>query len=74
MSSRGATSAPRRLRQRLRGRRMRVGDRHEPGFRMVGGVAPVNAADAAGAQNGDPDHVSPRDSVPAQKFGIDIPE
>jgi hypothetical protein len=38
---------------------MRVGHRHKAGAGMAGGVAPVNAADSAGAQNGDPDHVSP---------------
>jgi hypothetical protein len=38
---------------------MRVGHRHEAGIGMIGGVAPVNAADAAGAQNGDPDHLFP---------------
>jgi hypothetical protein len=41
---------------------------------MVGGVAPVNAADAAGAQNGDPDHVSPDGCLPStSKIGIEIP-
>jgi hypothetical protein len=39
---------------------MRIGDRHEAGIGMTGGIAPVNAADSAGAQNGDPDHVSPQ--------------
>jgi hypothetical protein len=38
---------------------MRIGHRHEAGIRMACGVAPVNAPDAARAQNGDPDHVSP---------------
>jgi hypothetical protein len=43
----------------LRRRGMRVGHRHEAGIGVVGGVAPVNTANAACAQNGDPDHVSP---------------
>jgi hypothetical protein len=38
---------------------MRIGHRHEAGIRVAGGVAAVNAADSAGAQNGDPDHVLP---------------
>jgi hypothetical protein len=38
---------------------MRIGHRHETGVGMAGGVAPVNAADAACAQNSNPDHLSP---------------
>ena len=47
---------PGRLRKRRRGRRVRVGDRHEPGCRMSTDVAPVQAPDAPGAENCDPDH------------------
>ena len=45
--------------ERLRRGRVRVGDRDEPRIRVSGGVAAMNPADAAGAQNGDPDHVFP---------------
>ena len=58
----------------LRGGRMRIGDRDEAGIRMGGGVAPVNAADAACPQNSDPDHASPRIFCRLiGKFGIDVP-
>ena len=43
----------------LRCRCVRIGDRDEARIRMSGGVAAMNAADAASAQNGDPDHASP---------------
>jgi hypothetical protein len=53
---------------------MRIGHRHEARIRMIGGVAPMNAADSACSQNGDPDHVSPEILCRlTAKFGIDVP-
>jgi hypothetical protein len=49
---------------------VRIGDGREPRLRMGGGVAPVNAADAAGSEYGDTDHLAPS---PATRFGIDVP-
>ena len=58
----------------LRCGRVRVGDRDEARIRMAGGVAAVNAADAASAQNGDPDHVFPDIFRRLTgKFRIDVP-
>ena len=53
--------------QFLRRGRMRIGDRDEARIRMGGGVAAMNAADAACAQNGDPDHDIPRYLSPPQR-------
>ena len=41
---------------------------------LIGGIAAMNAADTAGAQNGDPDHVFPDifRRLPG-KFRIDVP-
>ena len=61
---------PRRLRQRLSGRGVRVGDGDETRGRMGRRVASVNATDPACAQHGDSDHHAlPRRGT----FGIDVP-